>query len=113
MSIECLLGIPIPYSLSRSNFLTCPEINKRERKLLRVILKAAKRNKDYEGKYRMEGNALWLKRKKYTLRNLHELPAELNGFEVSSKKDADTYAFFGELNPLSNFHPSQFKFEGK
>ena len=84
-----------------------------ERKLLRVIMRAAKRNKDYEGKYKLEGNTLKLNGKNYTVRNLHELPAELNGFEVSSKKDDQVYAFFGELNPLSNFHPSPFDLNGK
>ena len=55
----------------------------RERKVLRVIMHAAKNLKDYEGKYKLEGNTLQLKGKRYTLKNLHELPPELNGFEVS------------------------------
>ena len=84
----------------------------RERKLLRVIMRAAKNHKDYEGKYKLEGNTLRLKGKRYTLKNLHELPPELNGFEVSSKKDENVFAFFGELNPLSNFHKSPFEIDG-
>ena len=84
----------------------------RERKLLRVIMRAAKNHKDYEGKYKLEGNTLRLNGKRFTLRNLHELPPELNGFEVSSKKDENVFAFFGELNPLSNFHKSPFELDG-
>ena len=84
----------------------------RERKVLRVIMRVAKKLKDYEGKYKLEGNTLRLKSKRYTLKNLHELPPELNGFEVSSKKNDDVYAFFGELNPLSNFHRSPFEVDG-
>ena len=61
----------------------------------------------------MEGNTLWLKDKQFTMRNLHELPPELNGFEVSSKKDKHVYAFFRELNPLRNFHPSPFEINGR
>ena len=40
--------------------------------------------------------------------NLHQLPKEINAFSVTSKSDPSTMAFFGELNPLSNFHRATF-----
>ena len=56
----------------------------------------------------MEGDVLTLKGKKCTTKNIGKLPAELNGFHMSSKWNNNTYDFFGELNPFSNFHPSPF-----
>ena len=60
----------------------------------------------------MEGTTLVIKRKKYTLSNLHELPTELSGFHVSSKSSYEVMGFFGELNPFSNFHLTVFTYEG-
>ena len=45
--------------------------------------------------------------------NLHTLPAELDTFEVTSKSDPNTIAFFGELNPFSNFHEARFFCDGE
>ena len=45
--------------------------------------------------------------------NLHTLPAELDPFDVTSKSDNTTIAFFGELNPFSNFHEAKFYCEGE
>ena len=80
----------------------------RNRKLLYPILKAARNTEGYKGMCKLERDVLTLKGKRYTVRNISELPSELSGFHVSSKSDEDTYAFFGELNPFSNFHPSPF-----
>ena len=33
--------------------------------------------------------------------------------DVTSKSNEETLAFFGELNPLSNFHPCKFDIEGE
>ena len=84
----------------------------RNRKLLYPILKAARNMKDYQGKCKLEGDVLTLQGKKYTTQNIGSLPAELNGFKVSSRSNDDTYAFFGELNPFSNFHPCKFEVNG-
>ena len=81
----------------------------RNRKLLYPILKAARNTEGYKGMCKLERDVLTLKGKRYTVRNIGELPSELSGFHVSSKSNEDTYAFFGELNPFSNFHPSPFK----
>ena len=80
----------------------------RNRKLLYPILRAARNTEGYKGMCKLERDVLTLKGKQYTVRNISELPSELSGFHVSSKLDEDTYAFFGELNPFSNFHPSPF-----
>ena len=33
--------------------------------------------------------------------------------EVTSRTNEEIFAFFGELNPLSNFHPCKFDLEGE
>ena len=80
----------------------------KNRKILYPILKAARKHKDYENLCKLEGDTLTLKGKRYTVNSISKLPTDLNGFHVSSKSDNKTYAFFGELNPFSNFHPSPF-----
>ena len=80
----------------------------KKRKTLRPILKAAKDTEKYRKKSRMEDDKVVIKGKHYGLGNLHELPEDLGVFKVTSKEDEETVAFFGELNPLSNFHPSEF-----
>ena len=58
----------------------------------------------------MEGMKLVIKGKKYDSSNLHLLPDDINGFRATSKVDTEenVLGFFGELNPLSNFHPVNF-----
>ena len=43
---------------------------------------------------------------------LNQLPDELNAFRVTSKEDTHTVGFFGEINPLSNFHDAPFVHDG-
>ena len=43
---------------------------------------------------------------------LNQLPDELNAFKVTSKENTHTVGFFGEINPLSNFHEAPFVYEG-
>ena len=80
----------------------------KNRKTLYPILKAARKDKDYQNLCKLEGDTLTIKGKHYTVNSICDLPTELNGFHVSSKSDDKTYAFFGELNPFSNFHSSPF-----
>ena len=84
----------------------------RERKRLRPILSAARRLEEYRGKCKLEGTELIIRGKKYSLNNLSELPQNLNPEVVSSRQDASHYGFFGEFNPLSNFHPAVFTCNG-
>ena len=78
----------------------------KNRKILYQILKAARNHKDYQNLCKLEGDTLTIKGRHYTVKSIGHLPAELNGFHVSSKSDDKTYVFFGELNPFSNFHPT-------
>ena len=83
-----------------------------KRRLLRPILKAARRLPEYQGLCRLDGDKLVLIGKHYTVDRLDCLPANLNVFNLSSKEDDKTVGFFGELNPLSNFHPANFVVDG-
>ena len=60
----------------------------------------------------MDGTDLIIKGKRYNMKNLSELPQNLNPQVVSSRQNADYYGFFGEFNPLSNFHPAMFTHQG-
>ena len=83
-----------------------------KRRLLRPILKAARRLTEYQGLCRLECDELVLKGKHYSFDRLDRLPSNLNVFNLSSKEDNHTVGFFGELSPLSNFHPANFTVNG-
>ena len=84
----------------------------RKRKALRPILKAACEHKDFKKKCKLDGDKLVIHGKKFTLDNRHNLPPELDVFKITSKSNNNTIGFFGELNPLSNFHPCAFEVNG-
>ena len=84
----------------------------RKRKTLLPVLKAAKRLSNYRKQSRLEDDKLVLKGRSYNVNTLNQLPEELNVFKVTSKEDETTVGFFGEINPLSNFYPSSFIYEG-
>ena len=83
-----------------------------ERRRLRPILTAARKLEEYRGKCLMEGMDLIIKGKCYNWSNLQDLPENISAASVSSRQDATHYGYFSELNPLSNFFPASFKFEG-
>ena len=85
-----------------------PQDIERKCKTLRPILKAARDKAKYKRKSRMEDDKIIIKGKPYSVDNLDELPQDLEIFKITSKENNDTVAFFGELNPLSNFHPAKF-----
>ena len=85
----------------------------KERRLLRPILKAARRMKKYQKKCRMEGAHVVLDGIHYYRENIHTLPPELSADKVTSETNEEVVAFFGELQPLSNFHSCKFDFEGE
>ena len=60
----------------------------------------------------MERDQIVIDGKRYGLRNLHQLPPDLNTFKCTSEESEDCIGFFGELNELSNFHPCKFKING-
>ena len=86
------------------------EETERDRRKLRPFLKAARTHEKFKGKCKMDKDKLIIRGKEYNVTNLHSLPAEINGFKVSSRvsEEFQTFRFFGELNPFSNFHPSPF-----
>ena len=61
----------------------------------------------------MEDEKLIIDGKTYTIDNLDQLPASLNVVNLTSKSNEECFAFFGELNPLSNFHPANFVLHGR
>ena len=85
----------------------------KECRLLRPILKAARKIVKFKTKSRMEGTHIVIDGKHYHRYNLHTLPRELNTFNVTSDSNSETLGFFGELHPFSNFHPCQFKYDGE
>ena len=85
----------------------------KERRLLRPVIKAARRLDKYKGVCHLEGPQLVIEGKRYHRQNIHTLPDDLNPMDVTSKTNEEVLAFFGELNPLSNFHPCKFNLEGE
>ena len=80
----------------------------KKRKVLLPILRAARDTEKYRKRSRMEDDKVVIKGKHYGLNNLDELPNDLETFKITTKEDESSIAFFGELNPLSNFHPARF-----
>ena len=80
----------------------------RRRRRLRPILQAARRLSKYQGECRMEADVLVIKGIRYTMKNIDQLPEDLNTFKVSSVTSDEACVFFGELNPFSNFYPVGF-----
>ena len=85
----------------------------RVRRSLLPILRTAKKLDKYKDQSRMNYDRVVIQGKDYSLNNLHELPEDLNAFKVSSKSTDDAVGFFGEINPLSNFHPAKFTLDGQ
>ena len=84
---------------------------KKERQLLRPIVKAARKIEEYKGNCRLEGPYLRLQGKCYHRLNVHTLPAKLGPAEITTISNEQSIGFFGELYPFSNFHPCQFSLD--
>ena len=76
------------------------------------LLRAAKQHEHLKKKCRLEDDKLIIKGKPYTMSNLHELPDEVNVFSATTKEDDSSIAFFGAINPLSNFYEAEFTIDG-
>ena len=61
----------------------------------------------------MEADILVLNGKKFNLQNTDKLPDKLHPTKITSRNSDTIHSFFGELNPLSNFHPAPFCLDGK
>ena len=70
-------------------------------------------HKDYEKKCRMDDDKLIIYGKTYTVDTLDQLPPCLNVLNLTSKRNDEVFAYFGELNLLSNFHPASFQLHGR
>ena len=90
----------------------CKDIEEK-RKKLRPYLTAVCRIPHYQHKCKLEQGTLVVRGVNYTMNDLDCLPANLKGFNISSKTENSVFSFFGSINPLSNFHPSPFLFEGQ
>ena len=102
------------FDLAKEVYVDCeyPTETERKQKTLLPILKAVKWLPDYKRQSRLEDDKLVLKGRLYTVNMLHQLPDKLNAFKVTSREDASTVGFFGEINPLSNFYLSSFTYDG-
>ena len=89
------------------------EETERKRTQLRLCLRVAKAMNHYAGRCRISGDKLTLNGRKYSTEDLDKLPNDLSGFEISSKRGCVGMCFFGELNPLSNFHRASFTIENE
>ena len=83
----------------------------RKRKILRPILTAAKKQKKYRKRCKMERDELVIKGKHYNVNTINTLPKSLKPDKVSSRCNDNVYGYFGELNPLSNFHRAPFTYD--
>ena len=88
-----------------------PEIE-RKRRILLPILKAAKQVNDYKKKCRLEDDKVVINGRRYGMDNLHQLPEELDVFDITTKSNPNCIGFFGALHPLSNFYESNFTVNG-
>ena len=88
------------------------EIEKK-RKILRPILTAAKHSTKYKKQCRMENDLLVIKGKRYGVHELEKLPKSLKPVNITSRSNPTIFGYFGGLNPLSNFYPAPFTYEGK
>ena len=121
ISIEFQYNQDVDYILSNRRYLRkgifvdkeYNEETEHKRRLLRPILKAARNIDEYQSNCRIEDDKLWINGKSYTVETLDQLPHDLNAFNVTSVSNASCLGFFGELNPLSNFHPATFTCEGR
>ena len=77
------------------------------------MIKAARRIDKYKGACHLDGPQLVIEGKRYHCQNIHTLPDDLNPMEVTSQSNEEVFAFFGELNPLSNFHHCKFTLKGE
>ena len=84
----------------------------RKRKTLLPILRAAKRSSEYKKQSRLEDDKIVLKGRRYDVNTLNQFPEELNVFKVTTRENAETIGYFGEINPLSNFYPATFTHDG-
>ena len=65
----------------------------KEGRLLRPVIKAAKRIDKYKGACHLDGPQLVIEGKRYHCQNIHTLPDDLNPMEVTSQSSEEVFAF--------------------
>ena len=85
----------------------------RKRRILHLILQAAKMKPDLKFKSCIELDKLVIDGKWYGLDDLDKLPQAISPINVSTKSNDRVVSFFGELCPFSNFHPANFIYKGQ
>ena len=103
------------YHLTKGVFVDKEYCADTERKhcILRPILGAAKMKPDLKFKSHMEFDKLVIDGKRYGMDDLDKLPQTISPINVSTKSNDKVVSFFGELCPLSNFHPANFIYKGQ
>ena len=116
ISVEFMYKTDTDYILRNRKYLNskvfvnkeyCKEIEDSRRKL-RPYLTVARKLPRYLHKCKLENDVLVLRGVNYTTDDLHRLPTELSGFNISSRNENNVFGYFGSMNPLSNFHPAPF-----
>ena len=87
------------------------EIENRRKKLY-PILKAARKFEHYKGKVNIVFDKLYVNNMVYRVETLHTLPADINPRNLCERYDDNSFCFFGEYSPLSNFHQCSFRYDG-
>ena len=81
-----------------------PAHMKRNRDILRPILKLAKSIPEYRERCKMQGDKLLINGTHYSINDLARLQPELATFKAAQKTNSESIVFHGELSPYSNFH---------
>ena len=90
-----------------------PAHMKRNRGILRPILKLAKSIQDYHEKSRLQGDKLVINGTYYSINNLAKLPPTLAAFKAVQKMNTESLVFREQLSPYSNFHYAPFNIDGQ
>ena len=90
-----------------------PVSMKRNRDILRLILRLAKTFPDFREKSKLQGDKLVVNVISYTVDDLTQLPPELVAYKAAQKSDANTLVFHGKLSACSNFHNAPFIYDGQ
>ena len=77
---------------------------KRNRDILRPILKPAKCIPECEERCKMQGDKLLINGTHYSINDLARLPPKLAAFKAVQKSDSESIVFHGELLLYSNFN---------
>ena len=90
-----------------------PPHMKRNRDILRPILKLAKSLPQYREKSRLQGEKLIINGTHYGVKDIGGLPLDLAAYKVAQKSDTSSIVFHGKLSPFSNFHNATFVIDGE